>query len=83
VDAGHGDEAIAIVSQAAAWPADVIVLTRRPRPTLTRLVRGSIPDQVIRKASCPVLAVPPSQDHAERARTVGVVAGSIVGVGDH
>jgi len=58
VDARHGDEATAIACQAAAWPADLIVLTRRPRLALTRLVRGSVADQVMRKASCPVLAVP-------------------------
>ena len=31
---------------------------RSPRPALTRLVRGSIPDQVMSMASCPVLAIP-------------------------
>ena len=69
VDARHGDEATAIVGQAAAWPADLIVLTRRPGPALTRLVRGSIPDQVMRKASCPVLAIPPCQDDNEHHST--------------
>jgi len=34
------------------------VLTRSPQPALTRLVRGSIPDQVMPTASCPVLAIP-------------------------
>jgi nucleotide-binding universal stress UspA family protein len=58
VDARRGDVAAAIAWQAAAWPADLIVLTRRPRPALSRLVRGSVPDQVMRKASCPVLAIP-------------------------
>jgi len=61
VDARRSDVAAAIVWQAAAWPADLIVLTRRPRLAITRLVGGSVPDQVIRKASCPVLAVPPGQ----------------------
>ena len=58
VDARRGDEAVAIAWQAAAWPAELIVLARRPRPAITRLVQGSVPDQVMRKASCPVLAVP-------------------------
>jgi nucleotide-binding universal stress UspA family protein len=49
-----------IAWQAAAWPADLIVLTRRPRSALSRLVRGSVPDQVMRKASCPVLVATPS-----------------------
>ena len=58
VDAQRGDVATAIAWQASVWPADLIVLTRRPRPALTRLVGGSVPDQVMRQASCPVLAVP-------------------------
>ena len=58
VDARAGNVALAIAWQAAAWPADLIVLTRSPRPALTRLVRGSVPDQVMRTASCPVLAIP-------------------------
>jgi nucleotide-binding universal stress UspA family protein len=58
VDARAGNVALAIAWQAAAWPADLIVLTRSPRPALARLVRGSIPDQVMRTANCPVLAIP-------------------------
>jgi nucleotide-binding universal stress UspA family protein len=61
VDARRSDVAAAIARQAAAWPADLIVLARRPRPAITRLVGGSVPDQVMRKASCPVLAVPPGR----------------------
>jgi nucleotide-binding universal stress UspA family protein len=61
VDARRGDVALAIVCQASAWPADLIVLTRYPRLAITRPVLGSVPDQVMRKASCPVLAVPPRQ----------------------
>ena len=38
VDARRGDVAGAIAWQAAAWPADLIVLARRPRPAITRLV---------------------------------------------
>jgi nucleotide-binding universal stress UspA family protein len=63
VDARHGDAAVAIASQAAAWPADpLIALTRRPRPLITRLVLGSVADQAVRKASCPVLAIPARQE---------------------
>ena len=67
VDARRDDVAAAIAWQAAAWPADLIVLTRRPRPALSRLVRGSVPDQVMRKASCPVLAIPPARTTASTA----------------
>lgn len=68
VDARRSDVAAAIAWQAAAWPADLIVLARRPRLAITRLVGGSVPDQVMRKASCPVLAVPPGQ--SDRVRRV-------------
>ena len=68
VDARRSDVAAAIARQAAAWPADLIVLARRPRLAITRLVGGSVPDQVMRRASCPVLAVPPGQ--SDRVRRV-------------
>jgi nucleotide-binding universal stress UspA family protein len=58
VDARHGDVATAIAWQASAWHADLIVLTRRSRSALTRLVGGSVPDQIMRQATCPVLAIP-------------------------
>jgi nucleotide-binding universal stress UspA family protein len=67
VDARRGEVATAIVWQAAAWPADLIVLTRRPKAALTRLARGSVPEQVIRTASCPVLAIPPAKITASTA----------------
>lgn len=57
VAAPRGKIAAAIAGQASAWPADMIVLTRRPSPAVCRLLSGSIPDQVMRLASCPVLAV--------------------------
>jgi nucleotide-binding universal stress UspA family protein len=65
VDARHGDVATAIAWQASAWPADLIVLTRRPRLALTRLARRGVPEQVMRQASCPVLAIPPRHDDRE------------------
>jgi nucleotide-binding universal stress UspA family protein len=65
VDARRGDVALAITWQAAAWRADLIVLTRRPRPALIRLVSGSVPDQVMRTANCPVLAIPVRHDDRE------------------
>jgi nucleotide-binding universal stress UspA family protein len=49
----------AIARAASAWRADVIVLTRRSRPAISRLVLGSVADQVMRIASCPVLSVHP------------------------
>jgi nucleotide-binding universal stress UspA family protein len=61
VDAPRGEVAAAIAQQASAWRADVIVLTRRRRPAISRLVLGSVADQVMRKASCPVLTVHPKR----------------------
>jgi nucleotide-binding universal stress UspA family protein len=61
MDAPRGELAAAIAQQAAAWRADVIVLNRRRRPAISRLVLGSVADQVMRKASCPVLTVHPKR----------------------
>jgi nucleotide-binding universal stress UspA family protein len=59
VNAPRDAVALAIAQQAATWPADVVVMTRRPSPAICRLLMGSVPDRVMRKASCPVLAVRP------------------------
>jgi nucleotide-binding universal stress UspA family protein len=61
VDAPRGEVAAAIAQQASAWRADVIVLTRCRRPAISRLVLGSVADQVMHKASCPVLTVHPKR----------------------
>ncbi len=61
VNAPRGEVAAAIARQASAWRADVIVLTCRRRAAISRLVLGSVADQVMRKASCPVLTVPPKR----------------------
>jgi nucleotide-binding universal stress UspA family protein len=61
MDAPRGEVAAAIAQQASAWRADVIVLTHRRRPAISRLVLGSVADQVMRKASCPVLTVHPKR----------------------
>jgi nucleotide-binding universal stress UspA family protein len=68
VDAPRGEVASAIASQASAWPADMIVMTRRPSPAICRLVLGSVPDQVMRKANCPVLTVHPRPKAIRHAR---------------
>lgn len=59
VNAPRKEVATAIVQQAAAWRADVIVLTRRRRLAVSRMLLGSVADRVMHKASCPVLAVHP------------------------
>ena len=60
-DAPRGQVAAAIVQQASAWRADVIVLTRRRRPAISRMLLGSVADEVMRIATCPVLAVHPNR----------------------
>jgi nucleotide-binding universal stress UspA family protein len=67
VEAERGHLGAAIAQQASAWRADVIVLTRRPRLAISRLVLGSVADQVMRKASCPVLAVHPGAKAPRKA----------------
>lgn len=59
IEARRRDVAAAIARQASVWRADMIVMTRRPGLAISRLVLGSVPDQVMREANCPVLAVPP------------------------
>jgi nucleotide-binding universal stress UspA family protein len=61
VDAPRGEVAMAIARQASAWRADMIVLTRRRRPAISRMVLGSVADQVMRNASCPVLTFHPNR----------------------
>lgn len=73
VDAPRGGVAAAIAQQAAAWRADVIVMSRRPSPAICRLVMGSVPDDVMRKASCPVLAVHPTP--VKRGKKIRPAAG--------
>ncbi len=73
VEARRGDVASAIARQASAWRADMMVMTRRPSPAICRLVLGSVPDQVMRKAHCPVLAVHP--DRKARSRRQPLAAG--------
>jgi nucleotide-binding universal stress UspA family protein len=68
VDAPRREVAAAIARHASAWGADVIVMTRRPSLAICRLVLGSVPDQVMRKAHCPVLAVHPRPKVSRNAR---------------
>ena len=61
MDAPRGEVAAAVAQQASAWRAGMIVLTRRLRPVISRMVLGSVADQVMRKATCPVLTVHPKR----------------------
>lgn len=68
VTAPRGDVAVAIAQQATAWQADLIVMTRRPSAAFWRFIMRSIPDEVMRRANCPVLAVNPKPRHPRLRR---------------
>jgi nucleotide-binding universal stress UspA family protein len=48
-----------ILETATSLPADLIVMGTHGRGGLDRFVTGSVTEKVLRKASCPVLTVPP------------------------
>jgi nucleotide-binding universal stress UspA family protein len=49
-----------ILERAAALPADLVVMGTHGRSGFERLVLGSVTEKVLRKAPCPVMAVPPA-----------------------
>jgi nucleotide-binding universal stress UspA family protein len=57
-----GQPAQQILSRAAALPADVIVLGTNGAAPFEHLMLGSVAEKVVRKATCPVLTVPPHAD---------------------
>jgi nucleotide-binding universal stress UspA family protein len=57
VDAPRPRIGSAIAAQAREWAADAIVLSRRPRHAIGVLLLGSVTDQVMREATCPVLII--------------------------
>jgi nucleotide-binding universal stress UspA family protein len=61
--ARHPDEAI--VERAAKTGADLVVMGTHGRSGIAHALIGSVAERVVRKASCPVLVVPPH----ERATT--------------
>jgi nucleotide-binding universal stress UspA family protein len=52
-----GDPATAIIDTARTRAADVIVMGTHGRKALIRVLMGSVAEQVLREASCPVIAV--------------------------
>lgn len=61
-----GDPAAEIIRVADETDADVIVLATHGRTGLGRLLMGSVAEQVVRKATCPVVTIkgPPQKAHA-------------------
>jgi nucleotide-binding universal stress UspA family protein len=56
-----------IVTAAAEWPADLIAIGTHGHGGFERLVLGSVAEKVLRKAPCPVLAVPQTGADGDRA----------------
>ena len=59
LSAQQGDPARNIVDQALVSAADLLVMGTHGRSGFERLLIGSVAEKVVRKASCPVLLVPP------------------------
>jgi len=62
-----GPTAASIVDEAQAQHVDLIVLGTNVRPVLRSVVIGSVADEVVRAAHCPVLLVRPALDAAAPA----------------
>lgn len=63
----RGQPAREILTQAAALPADVIVMGTHGTGGFEHLVLGSVAEKVLRKATCPVVTVPPQAQFAADA----------------
>ena len=61
VDAQRSRAAAAIAGEARTWGAEVIVIARRRRTLPGVLLLGSLSQDVMRAASCPVLVVRPGR----------------------
>jgi nucleotide-binding universal stress UspA family protein len=59
LEAKAGDTTDVIIDRALTLPADLVVMGTHGRSGFNRLLYGSIAEQVLHRASCPVLAVPP------------------------
>jgi nucleotide-binding universal stress UspA family protein len=72
----EGDPATAILQVAQERGCDLIVMGSHGRTGLGRLLMGSVAEQVVRKASCPVLTVKTLQRQAPSSEeSVAVAAG--------
>ena len=72
---GHlaaGDAPREIVQKAASFGADLVLVGTAGRTGLARLALGSVAEQVVRRAGCPVLVVRPKDHHAGAEQDVGI-----------
>jgi nucleotide-binding universal stress UspA family protein len=65
VEVAEGSAALEILDRASAPDIDLIVMGTHGRSGFERLIIGSVTERVLRKASCPVLSVPPRVQDAE------------------
>ena len=63
----EGDPGDGIVAAAEAEAADIVVVGTHGRSGVGRYLLGSVSDEVVRRAPCPVLVVRPSEADAARA----------------
>jgi nucleotide-binding universal stress UspA family protein len=59
-----------ILGRARTWPADVVVMGTHGRNGFERWALGSVTEKVLRKASCPILTVPPPAEGLHPAGAV-------------
>lgn len=61
-----GKPATRILERAASLPADLVVMGTHGRSGFERFLLGSVTEKVLRKATCPVLTVPPPTASASK-----------------
>jgi len=68
VDAFRRRAACAVAAEARAWRAEVMVVARRRRKAraISVLLFGSLSDQLMREAGCPVLVVRQQRQNVSR-----------------
>ncbi len=62
---GRGDESGGIIEASDREAVDLIIMATHQRGAIGRLFRGSVADDVVRRARMPVLIIPPVRDLAE------------------
>ena len=67
-----GDPVVEIVAVADALKAELIVMPTAGRAGVFEALRGSTTERVLRHASCPLLAVPASELHADDRRRLAL-----------
>lgn len=74
-----GDTAPAIIHEARAWSADLLVLGTHGRRGAARFLLGSVAETVLGHAPCSVLVVPPARrERAGRVAEAGMAEAAVV-----